>query len=106
MSDSDDATFKVITANRLGDGIIVYFSAASGWQESINDATVASGDEVDALLERAEQGVDANQVVDVYAVEITGAHEPLSARERIRASGPSIRFGDDALPTNNSDFEI
>ena len=106
MSDMDDETFQVITANRLRDGIIVYFNAASGWQESIKDATVVSGDEVNTLLTQVEQDVAANRIVDAYAVEITGAHVPLSARERVRAAGPSIRYGEDAVPTNNSDFEI
>ena len=106
MSDNDNETFQVVTANRLGDGAIVYLNADSGWQDSIKDATVVSGDEVDALLTRAEQDVAANHIVEAYPIEITGAHEPLSARERIRAEGPSIRFGEDAVPANNSDFAI
>ena len=106
MSDTDLDTFQVVTANRLRDGAIVYLNAESGWVDNIAQATVASEDEIEALLKRAEKDADENLIVEAYPVEITGAHEPLSARERIRAAGPSIRYGDDAVPVNSSDFEI
>ncbi|MDA0338392.1 MAG: DUF2849 domain-containing protein [Proteobacteria bacterium] len=106
MSDTDLDTFQVVTANRLRDGAIVYLNDESGWVESISQATVASEDEIDNLIKRAEKDVAANLIVEAYPIEITGAHEPLSARERIRAAGPSVRYGDDAVPVNSSDFEI
>ncbi len=106
MADGDVEVYRVVTANRLRDGIIVYYSRESGWTPDIRLATVAAGAEVEALTQAAEKDAAANVVVGVYAIEITGDHRPLSARERIRAEGPSIRFGDDALPANNSDFEI
>lgn len=106
MSDADTDIFQVVTANRLRDGAIVWMNRETGWVTAIEDATVARGDEIDELIERSEADVAANMVVEVYPVEITGAHEPLSAREKVRAAGPSIRFGEDAVPTNRSDFEI
>ena len=106
MADGDVEVYRVVTANRLRDGIIVYFNHDSGWSVDIQAATVAAGADADALVAAAEKDASANLVVGVYAIEITGDHEPLTARERIRAAGPSIRFGDDALPANNSDFEI
>ncbi len=105
MADDTDI-FKVVTANRLRDGVIVYFTRDGGWTPDIHAATVAAGEDADALVTAAEKDAKANLVVGVYAIEITGDHEPLTARERIRAKGPSIRFGEDALPANNSDFEI
>jgi sulfite reductase (NADPH) hemoprotein beta-component len=98
--------YRVVTANRLRDGVIVYYNKDSGWTADIREATVASGEDVDALAAVAEKDAKANVVVGVYAIEITGDHQPLSARERIRSAGPSVRYGDDALPRNNSDFEI
>ena len=98
--------YRVVTANRLHDGIIVYYNKDSGWTADIREATVASGEDADALVALAEKDAAANVVVGVYAIEITGDHQPLTARERIRSAGPSIRYGDDALPQNNSDFEI
>ena len=106
MTDSDLETFQVVTANRLRDGAIVWLNSSEGWVEDITQATVAAEDEIEALLAAGESDVAANLVLDVYTVEITGAHEPLSAREKIRANGPSVRYGDDAVPINNSDFEI
>lgn len=106
MADGDQEIYRVVTANRLRDGAIVYFNRDSGWSEAIRDATVAAGDEIDALVALAERDVSNNVVVGAYTIEIAGDHQPLSARERIRAHGPSIRFGDDAVPVNNSDFEI
>ncbi|MGE0667343.1 MAG: DUF2849 domain-containing protein [Sphingomonadales bacterium] len=98
--------YRVVTANRLRDGVIVYYTAGGGWTADIREASVASGEDVDTLLGAAEKDAKENVVVGVYAIEITGDHRPLTARERIRAVGPSIRYGDDALPANNSDFEI
>jgi sulfite reductase (NADPH) hemoprotein beta-component len=106
MADGDQEVFRVVTANRLRDGAIVYLNRDAGWSESIGDATVASDAEIDDLVARAEEDVKSNLVVGAYTIEIAGDHQPLSARERIRAQGPSIRFGEDALPANNSDFEI
>ncbi len=106
MADGDVEVYRVVTANRLRDGIIVYFNSDSGWTADIHAATVAAGADADALVAVAEKDAKANFVVGVYAIEITGDHQPLTARERIRADGPSIRYGDDALPANNSDFEI
>jgi hypothetical protein len=102
----ENGIYKVVTANRLRDGIIVYFNSDSGWTADIHQATVAAGEDAEALVAVAEQDATSNLVVGVYAIEITGDHQPLTARERIRAEGPSIRYGDDALPANNSDFEI
>lgn len=106
MADGDLEVYRVVTANRLRDGIIVYYNKDSGWTADIRSATVASGEDIDAVTAAAEQDVKSNLVVGVYAIEIAGDHQPLTARERIRAEGPSIRFGDDAVPANNSDFEI
>ena len=102
----DTGIYRVVTANRLRDGVIVYFNSDSGWTADIREATVASGEDAETLTAAAEKDAKANLVVGVYAIEITGDHQPLTARERIRADGPSIRYGDDAVPVNNSDFEI
>jgi hypothetical protein len=108
MSESE-AIYQVITANRLKDGLIVYMTkdgCMTGWTENIDYAHVAGEDEVDSLLAAAQKDADRSVVVGIYTVEIAGNKVPLTARERIRASGPSIRMGDDAVPFNSSDFSI
>ena len=81
---------SVVTANRLTDGIVVYLAKDGGWTEHIGRARVAeTEDETKALEDEAAKDVKARKVVAVYAMEVAlldGAVDPLSVRERIRAS--------------------
>jgi len=98
--------FKVITANRLREGDIVYLSGDGdplAWSPELDDALVIEEPAVDALARRA---ADDRRVISVYATEIAGRRTPISARERIRAVGPSIKFGRDALAPETPDFSI
>jgi hypothetical protein len=99
MSDETE-TYMAITANRLRDGIIVYFREKDGatvWTTALADATAyAAGEDMEAALGRAKEFIKSGLVISVYAVEITGNNMPLSAREAIRAHGPSIKYGADA----------
>ena len=108
MSDSEEI-FQVITANKLREGVIVYLTkdgGVTGWTENIDYAHIAGEDEVDALLDVAKSYEASNVVVGVYAIEIAGSREPLTAREKVRAGGPTIPYGDDAVPSNRTDFDI
>ncbi|MSO54989.1 MAG: DUF2849 domain-containing protein [Rhodospirillales bacterium] len=84
----------VVTANRLGDGGVVYLSTAGGWTEWLSEADIVDSDADEArLLAIAERAVAARLVVAPYAipVERQGASlKALSQRERIRAKGPTI----------------
>ncbi len=98
--------FMVITANRLREGDIVYLSGDGdplAWSRDLDDALVIEEPAVEALLRRAERD---DRVIGVYATEIAGRRTPISARERIRATGPSIKFGRDALAPDTPDFSI
>ena len=81
---------SVVTANRLTDGIVVYLAPDGSWTEEIGRASVAeTEDEVKALETEAAEAVKARKVVAVYPMEVAfngGAVDPLSVRERIRAS--------------------
>ena len=81
---------SIVTANRLTDGIVVYLAEDGGWTEQLGRARVASTeDETKALEDEAAKDVKARKVVAVYAMEVAlvdGAVDPLSVRERIRAS--------------------
>lgn len=79
---------QAVTANRLDDGRVVYFTAAGGWSEQVDDAAVAEASEAEALLRRARAA--APTVIDPYAIEIA-AERPGRFRERLRALGPSVR---------------
>ena len=90
---------KVLTANRLTDGIAVWLAADGRWTESIDRALVARHTEAVAALEEiGEASFHDNHVVELAVVdveEIDGAIVPLRMREKIRAAGPSIRPGPD-----------
>ena len=88
-------TDRIVTANRLDDGLVVYLNGA-GWSERIDDAGVA-GDDAAAgrLLARAEGPGQAVRVVDPYLIEVTreeAVPRPVSHREAIRALGPTVRL--------------
>jgi hypothetical protein len=80
----------VVTANRLTDGIVVYLAPDGTWVEDIARARIASTDnETKALEDVAAKDVKARKVVAVYPMEVAlvdGAVDPLSVREKIRAS--------------------
>jgi hypothetical protein len=81
---------SVLTANRLTDGIVVYLAAGGEWTEQIANARVAdSVEEVKALETIAENAVRERIVIGAYPMLVAlndGAIDPLSVRERIRAS--------------------
>lgn len=89
---------KVLTANRLGDGIAVWLDASGQWTENLQDAFVARHAEAEAALENAgREAFVSNIVVDVNVVEVDerdGILRPQRLRERIRALGPTIAYAD------------
>lgn len=86
---------QVVTANRLREGDVVYLTDTGRWSTHLNESR-ASSDEgiIEAMLQQAAADVAARRVVAPYAfevVEIDGILQPLSARELIRAAGPTVR---------------
>jgi hypothetical protein len=81
---------SVVTANRLKDGIVVYLGPDGGWTEQIGRARLAeTEDEVAALEAEAAEAVKRREVVAVYPMDVVvngDGVDPLSVRERIRAS--------------------
>lgn len=86
---------KVLTANRLTDGIAVWLDANGRWSERIETALVARHDDAVSGLEQAgKSAFNRNVVVDVALVDVEETEsgiQPLRLRERIRAAGPTIR---------------
>lgn len=94
-------TFKVLTANRLTDGISVWLNASGEWVTSLHDAFVARHAEAETSLEAiGKRDFAGNKVVDVNLIDVEdedGVIRPLRLRERIRAEGPTIEYGAKAL---------
>lgn len=90
------AQILAVTANRLIDGEVVYFTASGKWSGNFDAVAIAhSKEEGDAMLIKALPAVAAREVVDPYLFEVleesTGAR-PVSVRENIRMKGPSVRL--------------
>ncbi len=89
------ATANIVTANRLGDGQVVYLASGGAWMERVEDAEVARDEAgAAALLAHAEAPDQATRVVGPYLMAVIDESEvprPASIREIIRAQGPSVR---------------
>lgn len=97
-------TGKVLTANRLSDGIAVWLDASGQWSEHLQQALVARHAEAVASLEAiGKRDFAENRVVDVAVVdvgEVDGRLWPTRLRERIRAAGPSIAYASGFKPAD------
>jgi hypothetical protein len=83
-----DATYQIVTANRLRDGVPVYFAGGERWSPKIADATLLA-DAAELLSEAQAQPLVA---VAPYVIEVKvteNGPKPLSLREEIRAFGPT-----------------
>lgn len=88
-----NAAEQIVTANRLVDGVVVYWSKGGNWKEQLKAAQIASADEAQNLLLEAQ--AKQTEIVDPYLFEIereNGRVIPASQRERIRALGPTVRL--------------
>ena len=87
-------TTKVMTANRLGDGAVVYLAEDNDWVLALDAAEVADGDDAAAALEaRAAASAARQEVVSTYLFTVSVSESgiaPVSQREIIRAAGPTV----------------
>ena len=85
----------VVTANRVGDGAVVYRSPAGGWTSVLDDAAVASN-AADAQSLIAAAAADELIAVGSYIAPVKlaegGKVQPGNLREFIRLSGPTIEL--------------
>jgi hypothetical protein len=86
---------QVIIANRLIDGLVVFFAGAGQWNTAIAQAKVIDEDgEAQQLLEVAKQDQVRCLVIDPILIQVrveNGQVRPVEIREVIRAFGPTIR---------------
>lgn len=84
-------SLKVVTANRLRDGLVVFLAEGDGWSLALADARVADGPRAAAaIMAVAEQAADDRIVVEPYLIDVTadnGTVRPVRTREQIRADG-------------------
>ncbi len=89
---------KAITANRLDDGRVVFLDQVGAWVPTLVEAHLLSdGAELAKATAYARTQHDARIVVEPYAIDIEmvdGVPVPARIRERIRAQGPTVRYGE------------
>ena len=85
---------KIVTANHLKLGEVVFLTADGGWTPDPSRAAVAADKAAQAqLMVTAERGVAGCIVVGPYLIDVTtdgGTIHPTRYRERIRVHGPSV----------------
>lgn len=81
---------SVVTANDLRSGLVVYLTSDGQWAQSVGDAGVAADTPtLERLQALALASVVKSEVTAVYAFDVAlveGRPEPISVREKIRAS--------------------
>jgi hypothetical protein len=87
----------VVTANRVGDGVVIYRTPAGGWSTDLAAAAVVSTTAEAAELLHGAVADDRN-AVEAYVAPVDLAPDgtvlPGNLREQIRRMGPTI-----VLPT-------
>jgi len=84
-------TPKVVTANHLIEGDVVYLTESDDWTRHLSEAEVIT-DEAHAQLRQLQAEAETETVVGVYLADVTpGATgpEPTHFREDFRRTGPS-----------------
>ncbi len=86
---------RVLTANRLIDGDVVFYTAKGDWSVDINDSLIAVSEEARARLENIGAKADASaHVVGCYLIEVqkhAGQVNAVHYREIMRTKGPTVR---------------
>ena len=88
-------TLQVVTANRLDDGLAVFYHEVTGWTVSIDQASVVENNsDANQLLDKASSEENQLIVVGPYLIDVKGQEgilQPVRYREMIRTLGPSVR---------------
>ena len=82
---------KIVTANRLSDGRVVYLAENSVWSADIAAARELDGETAQAALSDARQKI--RDFADVYVIDAENVAPAgrTAFRETIRSAGPTVR---------------
>lgn len=87
-------TPKVITANALLEGDVVYLRGSDEWSRSLTEAEILT-DEADAQYRLLQAQARSGEVVGAYLADVRPGPDgpaPAHFREDFRRKGPSNRF--------------
>ena len=86
---------KILTANRLRDGEVVFLMHSGQWSDNIDGAVLATEPQAQAALEgRGKDDERANLVTGAYLFDAERRDGHVFAshiKERIRSLGPTVR---------------
>lgn len=82
---------KVVTANALIEGDVVYLAADDSWTRDLGVAEVLV-DEAHADLRLLEAQSQTGTIVGAYLADVTASGAPTHFREDFRRTGPSNYF--------------
>ncbi len=94
---------KVMTANLLRDGDVVYLTVAGTWSLWLSEAMVVNDPSGETDLEDGAKQAERDQVViGPYLMDVAESDagpQPIGTREIIRAKGPTVHlhFGKQAM---------
>jgi sulfite reductase (NADPH) hemoprotein beta-component len=89
-------TLRMVTANRLHDGAVVYLAADDDWTRNVESGLAANTEDADKLMTTAEEAVHNQLIVAPYLIDVevdvqsSRPVRPIRFREQIRAKGPTI----------------
>jgi hypothetical protein len=85
---------RMIIANRLTDGLVVFYRENGGWSEDIAEGAVITDEAEEArCFEAAKADEDNCIVIDPNLIDVSdesGSIRPVAIREAIRAFGPTV----------------
>ena len=90
-----DATSWIVTANFTEDGAVAWRRSDGTWSRAVAEAGVLASEATAKDLAAAATQHEQRAITDAYVVQVRaldGAIELPSARERIRANGPTVRI--------------
>jgi hypothetical protein len=98
---------KIVTANLLATGAVVFLAPSGAWVDAVEQARVFDDESQaeDEGMTRAQRDVERALVVDAFVTDIdpTAAGAPkMSLRDKIRAFGPTIVY----LPPQDNRPEV
>jgi predicted NAD/FAD-binding protein len=86
---------QILTANRLRDGAVVFYTRSGQWSERIDEAVLATEPQAAKALEARGKEEEARTLVTgayLFEAERDDGHvRALHIRERIRTLGPTVR---------------
>jgi sulfite reductase (NADPH) hemoprotein beta-component len=92
---SEPTTLWIVTANFTEDGAVAWRRSDGTWARAFADAGVVDSEANAKELATTATQREQREITDAYVVPVRaleGAVELQSARERIRANGPTIRI--------------